>query len=69
MSQTLLVCYLHSVGGDAKFKKISKFTDLPQPVYDKFCVLCKITYEGIHDKEQVQLIFEDIPVGVGSIIL
>ena len=39
---------------------INSFKDLPQPVYDQFCEICKLAYTGImHAK--TQLIFQDLP--------
>ena len=60
-SKTLLVRYIRA--GDTNHKKlINKFTDLPLPVYEKFCALCKIAYKGIRNRQQ--LVFEDIPEGL-----
>ena len=39
---------------------ISSFKDLPQPVYDQFCEICKIAYTGIVCAE-TELIFQDLP--------
>ena len=38
---------------------INSFKDLPQPVYDQFCEICKIAYTGIMSSE-TQLIFQDL---------
>ena len=40
--------------------KINSFKDLPQPVYDQFCEICKIAYTGIVCAE-TELIFQDLP--------
>ena len=39
---------------------INSFKDLPQPVYDQFCEICKIAYTGIVCAE-TELIFQDLP--------
>ena len=39
---------------------INSFKDLPQPVYDQFCDICKIAYTGIMSAE-TELIFQDLP--------
>ena len=39
---------------------INSFKDLPQPVYDQFCKICKIAYTGIMSAE-TELIFQDLP--------
>ena len=39
---------------------INSFKDLPQPVYDQFCEICKIAYKGIVCAE-TELIFQDLP--------
>ena len=39
---------------------INSFKDLPQPVYDQFCEICKIAYTGIK-RAKTQLIFQDLP--------
>ena len=39
---------------------INSFKDLPQPVYDQFCEICKIAYTGIECAE-TELIFQDLP--------
>ena len=38
---------------------INSFKDLPQPVYDQFCEICKIAYTGIVCAE-TELIFQDL---------
>ena len=39
---------------------INSFKDLPQPVYDQFCEICKIAYTGMVSPE-TELIFQDLP--------
>ena len=39
---------------------INSFKDLPQPVCDQFCEICKIAYTGIMSAE-TELIFQDLP--------
>ena len=39
---------------------INSFKDLPQPVYDQFCEICKIAYTGVMSAE-TELIFQDLP--------
>ena len=39
---------------------INCFKDLPQPLYDQFCEICKIAYTGIMSAE-TELIFQDLP--------
>ena len=39
---------------------INSFKDLPQPVYDQFCEICKIAFIGIICAE-TELIFQDLP--------
>ena len=39
---------------------INSFKDLPRPVYDQFCEICKIAYKGIECAE-TELIFQDLP--------
>ena len=39
---------------------INSFKDLPQPVYDQFCEICKIAYTGIMTAK-TELIFQDFP--------
>ena len=45
---------------------INSFKDLPQPVYDKFCKICKIAYTGIMSAE-TELIFQDLPSDFDSL--
>ena len=40
-------------------RNINSFKDLPQPVYDRFCEICKIAYTGIMSAE-TELIFQDL---------
>ena len=40
---------------------INSFKDLPPPVYDQFCEICKIAYTGIMSAE-IELIFQDLPI-------
>ena len=39
---------------------INSLKDLPQPVYDQFCDICKIAYTGIMNPE-TEVIFQDLP--------
>ena len=39
---------------------INSFKNLPQPVYDQFCEICKIAYKGIVCAK-TELIFQDLP--------
>ena len=45
---------------------INSFKDLPQPVYDQFCEICKIAYTGIVCAE-TELIFQDLPSDFDSL--
>ena len=45
---------------------INSFKDLPQPVYDQFCEICKIAYTGIICPE-TELIFQDLPSDFDSL--
>ena len=60
--RTLLIRYLHDQPeyGD-KYKRLSNFHDLPEPVYEQFCELARIAYEGICNDEQI--IFSELPDG------
>ena len=75
LTQTLLVRYLrgHPKYG-IDFKYLQTLKDLPQPVNDKFCEVCKLAYSGtvgnttssrtlpvLLDCDQVQLIFRGLP--------
>ena len=59
--RTLLLRYLKD---NEEYKdtctNINSFKDLPQPVYDQFCEICKIAYTGIMSAE-TELIFQDLP--------
>ena len=59
--RTLLLRYLND---KEEYKNtctnINSFKDLPQPVYDQFCEICKIAYTGIMSAE-TELIFQDLP--------
>ena len=59
--RTLLLSYLKD---KEEYKdactNINSFKDLPQPVYDQFCEICKIAYTGIMSAE-TELIFQDLP--------
>ena len=59
--RTLLLRYLKA---KEEYKdtctNINSFKDLPQPVYDQFCEICKIAYTGIMSA-QTELIFQDLP--------
>ena len=57
--RTLLLRYLKD---KEEYNKtiINTFKDLPQPVYDQFCEICKIAYAGIMSAE-IELIFQDLP--------
>ena len=52
--RTLLIRYLHDHPGDEyKNKNLFNFLDLPEPVYEQFCELARIAYEGICNDEQI----------------
>ena len=59
--RTLLLRYLKD---QEEYKdtctNINSFKDLPQPLYDQFCEICKIAYTGIMSAE-TELIFQDLP--------
>ena len=62
--RTLLIRYLHdhpSYGDKYKNKSLPSFHDLPEPVYEQFCELARIAYEGICNDEQI--IFTDLHDG------
>jgi hypothetical protein len=62
--RTLLIRYLHDhpkYGDKYKNKTLPDFRDLPEPVYEQFCELARIAYEGICNDEQI--IFTDLPDG------
>ena len=58
--RTLLLRYLKD---EEEYKdtctNINSFKDLPQPVYDQFCEICKIAYTGIVSAK-TELIFQDL---------
>ena len=60
--RTLLLRYLHD---HSEYRdsctKLLNFSDLPDAVYDQFCELTRIAYEGICNDEQI--IFSDLPDG------
>ena len=60
LATTLLRRYMRGhpeYGADCK--SIQSFKDLPQPVYTKFCEVCKLAYTGIvGSRGQVQLIYK-----------
>ena len=58
--RTLLLRYLldHPDYKD-KYVKLESFKDLPDSVYEQFCEMAKIAYEGICNNEQI--IFSDLP--------
>ena len=56
--RTLLLRYLQDK--EDTHTIIVDFKDLPQPVYDQFCEICKIAYTGIMSAE-TELIFQDLP--------
>ena len=60
--RTLLIRYLHDQPeyGD-KYKRLSNFHNLPEPVYKQFRELARIAYEGICNDEQI--IFSDLSDG------
>ena len=63
LTLTLLVRYIcgHPEYG-AGFKFLRTFKDLPQPVNEKFCKVCKLAYNGtVGTRRQVQLIFGTYP--------
>ena len=63
---TLLIRYLydHPSYGD-KLTRLHSFHDLPEPVYEQFCELARIAYEGICNDEQI--IFSDLPDGFDTL--
>ena len=60
--RTLLLRYLldHPDYKD-KYVKLESFQDLPDSVYEQFCKIAKIAYEGICNDDQI--IFSDLPSG------
>ena len=66
--RTLLIRYLHdhpAYGDKYKNQSLPNFHDLPEPVYEQFCELTRIAYEGICNDEQI--IFTDLPDGFESL--
>ena len=67
LMRTLLLRYLKD---KEEYKdtctNINSFKDLPQPVYDQFCEICKIAYTGIMSPE-TELIFQDLPSDFDSL--
>ena len=57
--RTLLLRYLKDKE-EYKNAHINSFQDLPQPVYDRFCDICKIAYTGVR-RAETELIFQDFP--------
>ena len=59
--RTLLIRYLHDHPkyGDTSINLCDFCNDLPEPVYEQFCELARIAYEGICNDEQI--IFSDLP--------
>ena len=59
--RTLLLRYLKD---EEEYKDTctttNSFKDLPQPVYDQFCEICKIAHKGIMNAK-TELIFQDLP--------
>ena len=65
--RTQLVHYLEDkMGYKDTHANIHKFRDLPQPVYDQFCEICKTAYKGIMSAE-TELIFRDLPSDFDSL--
>ena len=68
--RSLLLRYLkeHSVHGRRKWsRRLRQFSDLPSDVYQQFCEVCRIAYEGITNRQQV--IFTDLPDDFNSLDL
>ena len=65
--RTLLLRYLKD---EEEYKdtctNINSFKDLPQPVYDQFCEICRIAYTGIK-RAKTELIFQDLPSDFDSL--
>ena len=58
--RTLLLRYLRDQPEHgSKYKRLECFEDLPDSVYEQFCEMAKIAYEGICNDEQI--IFSDLP--------
>ena len=62
-SSLIRILLLHYLKDRQEYKdtytNIKSFKDLPQPVYDQFCKICKIAYTGITNAE-TELIFHDL---------
>ena len=68
--RSLLLRYLkeHSVHGRRKWsRRFRQFSDLPSDVYQQFCKVCRIAYEGIANDQQV--IFTDLADDFNSLDL
>ena len=63
LTLTLLVRYMRGHPEcETGCNYLQTFKDLPQPIYTKFCEVCKLAYSGtIGTRDQVQLIFRDLP--------
>ena len=60
LSHTLLLRYLHEHPlYSQSHRRLLAYNDLPREVYQQFCHLCKIAFEGILSNQQ--LIFSDLP--------
>ena len=58
--RTLLLRYLHDHPEyGSKYKRLDSFNELPDSMYEQFCEVAKIAYEGICNDEQI--IFSDLP--------
>ena len=68
--RTLLLRYLkeHPVHGRRKWsRRFCQFSNLPSDVYQQFCKVCRLAYEGITNDQQV--IFTDLPDDFNSLDL
>ena len=68
--RSLLLRYLkeHPVHGRRKWsRRFRQFSDLPSDVYQQFCEVCRIAYEGITNRQQV--IFTDLADDFNSLDL
>ena len=68
--RSLLLRYLkeHPVHGRRKWsRRFRQFSDLPSDVYQQFCKVCRLAYEGITNRQQV--IFTDLPDDFNSLDL
>ena len=63
LTLTLLLRFLYGhLEYETGCKYLQTFKDLPQPINTKFCEVCKLAYSGtIGTRDQVQLIFRDLP--------